>query len=758
MYVHSNQEGENNHGYHMVRRGCVRLLRGGASLVAAAAGLIGAQQAQAQAATNLVSACSGVSLPRSAVTGIIGPVIEGVVNPIQTRVNPLLGILTPLSIDTTTLLANAAAGQPITLQALNRSGNVVGPADRCDVQGDSFGLNTEGGVAIGGNRITGLGTNGLDASAGEAGSIAFGNSATTDPSATNAIAFGSGATVGVGAIGGTALGTGASVTAANGVAVGNGSLAARGALAGYTAPGLGTPQTSAGEFSVGAIGAERQITNVAAGSAPTDAVNVAQLNGVAAQIMTGTANSVLYDTATHDRVTLGGAAGTTLTNVAPGAIDPRSTDAVNGSQLFATNSNVTDLTNSVTTLTNNVTSLAGDVTNLTGSVTNLTTAVQNGAAGPVRYSDAATPTTPNGGTPTDELTLVGATAGSVGLHNVRAGSLGAGSTDAVNGGQIAALGGSIAGAIGGSTTYNPETNSVTAVLRYGGNVFGSVQEAISAVGNATTAGGGSQYFSVQSTLPGALVTADDSVAIGPQATASAANSVALGTGATADRGGVAAYAATGLTAPQTSAGEVAVGAAGAERQITHVAAGSAPTDAANIGQLQGVAGQAAAAQGTANTALALGQNSIQYDGAARNNVTLGGSGSGTPVALHNIAAGVSASDAVNLGQLNAGMAGAVTQANAYTDTRLLAVSYDLRRLRRDGRAGAAGALAAAGLPQPYEAGKGMIAFGAGTYQGQQAIAFGLSKAMSDGHTVVKVAGTYDTRGKAGANAGVGYQF
>jgi len=44
-------------------------------------------------------------------------------------------------------------------------------------------------------------------------------------------------------------------------------------------PYLNTPQSSAGEVSVGRRGAERQITNVAAGVEDTDAVNVAQLRG-----------------------------------------------------------------------------------------------------------------------------------------------------------------------------------------------------------------------------------------------------------------------------------------------------------------------------------------------------------------------------------------------------------------------------------------------------------------------------------------------
>lgn len=113
---------------------------------------------------------------------------------------------------------------------------------------------------------------------------------------------------------------------------------------------------------------------------------------------------------------------------------------------------------------------------------------------------------------------------------------------------------------------------------------------------------------------------------------------------------------------------------------------------------------------------------------------------------------------MNLGQLASATAGAVEQANAYTDGRIRALSFDLGRVRKDASAAAAGAMALAGMPQPYEAGRGMLSMGAGTVQGQQAIAFGFAKAFSDEHTVMKVGATYNTRGKVGANLGVGYQF
>ena len=62
------------------------------------------------------------------------------------------------------------------------------------------------------------------------------------------------------------------------------------------------------------------------------------------------------------------------------------------------------------------------------------------------------------------------------------------------------------------------------------------------------------------------------------------------------------------------------------------------------------------------------------------------------------------------------------------------------------------------MPQAFEPGRGMLAFGGGTYQGQSAFAIGLSRVMDDGKTVVKAGATYDTQQHVGANVGVGFQF
>lgn len=567
--------------------------------------------------TNLVSVCSGVSLPRSVVTGIMDPVLTGIYGPIESNVNSTLGTLTgllgplfpaPLSVDVTGLLTTAASGSNIGLQVVAQNGTLLGPSSDCVARSDGYTLDDPAGISIGGNLIDGLGATGEDADAGEIDSIAIGNNASTNATALESIALGNDAVVGSGATGSVALGAGSSASAANSVALGADSVASRGAQAGYVAFGLGALQNSAGEVSVGAAGQERQITNVAAGSAATDAANVGQLQAVAALIPT---DAVEYDDSSHTVVTLGGAGGTTITNVAPGALNATSTDAVNGSQLYATNVQVQANSLAIANLQTDVGNLQTNVTNLQTQVNN----IANGGAGPVQYSNAATPSVPNGGVATNHVTLVGAAAGPVGLHNVADGLIAAGSTDAVNGGQ--------------------------------------------------------------------LFTTSQAVA---------------------------------------------------------------------------------AAQTTADDALAIANNSVQYDDPTHTSVTLGPGN--PPVTVHNVATGVAATDAVNVGQLNNAISSissvainnAVNIANAYTDARIAELQFDIDDVRKDARAGTSAALAAAGLPQPMEPGKTMVAAGAGFYRGKGAFAIGASHALDNGKSVFKVGVTYDASEHVGANAGVGIQF
>jgi autotransporter adhesin len=94
--------------------------------------------------------------------------------------------------------------------------------------------------------------------------------------------------------------------------------------------------------------------------------------------------------------------------------------------------------------------------------------------------------------------------------------------------------------------------------------------------SSVAVGAGAQALGTNTTAvgDGALASGDFAAAYGNNAQATADNSVALGNGSVADE-----------------VNTVSVGASGSERRVTHVAAGTATTDAANVGQVQ--AGDAA---------------------------------------------------------------------------------------------------------------------------------------------------------------------
>ena len=118
-----------------------------------------------------------------------------------------------------------------------------------------------------------------------------GNKSNKGAEATDSMAIGPDASTTTVATKGTALGTGATVTVANGVAVGSQSKASTASgVAGYNVNDSRTDKygslsgkaltSTLGAFAVGNETNTRQITGVAAGTADTDAVNVAQLKSV----------------------------------------------------------------------------------------------------------------------------------------------------------------------------------------------------------------------------------------------------------------------------------------------------------------------------------------------------------------------------------------------------------------------------------------------------------------------------------------------
>lgn len=273
-----------------------------------------------------------------------------------------------------------------------------------------------------------------------------------------------------------AIGNGTTVKAKSGVAIGVGSVADRvaGSLGAFapdtsTVGALSTWRSTAGVVSVGSTvgNITRQITNVAAGSEDTDAVNVAQLKKALESIDIDAGTGIKVDKITNDGKTtykistniVGSTTDTDTTKVTSEETNTGSTDTSQGT----TESASTRTGNTVTVSTETkATSFGadgnktadvkpGETLSINGDKKNISTSV-NGKSIQVKLNDEIDVTKVTAGTvsvgnttiTTDGLTIkdgpsitkTGIDGGKQKVTNVAAGDLSEKSTDAVNGSQL----------------------------------------------------------------------------------------------------------------------------------------------------------------------------------------------------------------------------------------------------------------------------------------------------------------------------------
>ena len=120
----------------------------------------------------------------------------------------------------------------------------------------------------------------------------------------------------------------------------------------------------------------------------------------------------------------------------------------------------------------------------------------------------------------------------------------------------------------------------------------------------------------------------------------------------------------------------------------------------------------------------------------------------TNVAPGHIAA--DSTDAVNGSQLH--------EVKADMNNKINHLNGQVNKLGKRVNAGTASALAASQLPQAYIPGKSMVSVAAGNYQGQNAVALGMSRISDNGKIIIRLAGTSDTQGKVGVAVGAGYHW
>ncbi|MEJ7038090.1 YadA-like family protein [Ralstonia solanacearum] len=307
-----------------------------------------------------------------------------------------------------------------------------------------------------------------------------------------------------------------------------------------------------------------------------------------------------------------------LTGLADGALSASSTDAVTGKQLYTTNQNLNATNTRVTTA-------EGSITNLQNTINN----ISKGSTGLVQQSAAGKDITVAKDLDGDVVDFSGKNLSTSEtftrkLTGLADGTLSATSTDAVTGKQLNTTNTRVTTAEGSIATLRNTMNTIVN-------------------------GGGFKYLHANSTLDDAQATGLESIAIGGAAIASGVNAMAMGGNARAVAGNAVALGAGSVA---DRANTVSVGSAGQERQIANVAAGTADTDAVNVAQLK--AAGIINGNGGTNAAVTYGTHA---DGSTDyRNVTLGGGNVAGGSAIHNVAAGTTDTDAVNVGQMHAAIA------------------------------------------------------------------------------------------------------
>ncbi len=593
---------------------------------------------------------SAPSLASSNRTGLLGASVPTpVTDYIAVSPNVVLGARTSASTDLNAMaIGPTAAATGFNALAVG-SASIAG-SDASTAVGSAAGVASVNSTAVGASAIVGALSNnsvavGYNSRAGAMNTIALGSFASAVSS--GSVAIGYNAFINPSSTSSIVIGSNASASAKGSVALGADSIADR-----------------ANVVSVGSITQGRQITYVAAGTRPTDAANVGQLSGVAealgggaqvdpngavvapaytvggttyhdvgaalAAVVTnsaaGGADALRYDTPAHDVATLGNkVTPVKLTNVAAGTLSAASSDAVTGAQLYGTNQAVAQNTT--------------DITNISSNVTN----ISNGKAGLLQQDAVSRDLSVAKGTDGKHVDFTGLT-GARELVGVAAGTT-AGS--AVNLAQlspvVASLGGGATVNANGSVagpTYHVQAGTQTTV----GSALSSLDTGLSSLQSQIS--GGTVGLVTQNAASHDILIGASTTGTRVSVAGSAGNRVitgvaagAVGAASSDTVNGAQLYANTANTAAALGGGST-VNPDGSLKRPAYSIGGSTYNDV----------GAALAAAVT--TSVQAGADSVQYDSAAHDIITLGKGVA--PVRLTNVRAAnldAGSSDAVNGAQL-----------------------------------------------------------------------------------------------------------
>lgn len=123
----------------------------------------------------------------------------------------------------------------------------------------------------------------------------------------------------------------------------------------------------------------------------------------------------------------------------------------------------------------------------------------------------------------------------------------------------------------------------------------------------------------------------------------------------------------------------------------------------------------------------------------------------------NLASGETLNHAVNVGDLQ-GVSNNLNNSITNLSNQIGDINQRLGDVSNHANAGISSAMAMASLPQAYLPGKSMLAGGMASYNGQGAVAIGISKLSDNGRWVIKINGTADSQGNAGGAVGAGFHW
>ncbi|VEJ15475.1 YadA-like family protein [Pasteurella multocida] len=533
--------------------------------------------------------------------------------------------------------------------------------------------------------------------------------------------------------------------------------------------------------SIGKAGAERTITNVAAGrinATSTDAINGSQLY-LALNTLGNVGNTLVANVLGGDAAIVknGDTAGTLTMSDIGGTGQGTIHDAIQAVNNTAKASKTTVVAGDNMQVDEVV---AADGSRTYTVATKKDVKFDSVVAGGTKIDANGLTFVDDQGTKIDNtpsISKTGIDAGNQKVTNVQNGTVEKDSKDAVNGGQLFAQGEGVKNIIGGNTTYDPATGTYTNA-DIGGTGANTIHDAIAAVKaqaaqktqvvegkNITITNTGTAENPIYNVATKDAVEFDKTT-VGSVVTDKNTNDI---TGLSNKTLGGANFAQNGRAASEEQLNTT-------QTNLATLLGGNAQNTNGNV-TMTDIGGTG---KNNINDAIKASRNEVKQGKNMVVTPTVGANGqtvyevaTADKVAFDEVKVGGITMDGttnkisgIAKGDISENSTDAVNGSQLYELQQKIAKSGDnynilnnrINKVDKDLRAGIAGANAAAGLPQAYIPGKSMVAVAAGTYKGQNAIALGMSRISDNGKVIIKLTGNTNSRGDFGASIGAGYQW